>query len=426
MMPSLRAGLLVVVGEAIAAAAGAQPTMDQVPAQRTITTKEAIDADLQNARILLGPMRVFPMVVIDQAGYDDNVFSRAEGEPKVGDYTFTAGAGGRILVPLGTKFYLRAMAVPQYIWYDKLVERRTWGGDYSGSFLALGNRLSLEADGSFSKGSVILNSETQTTVIESRADGVGKIEVALTRALSFVGSAEIERIRDSSEGQDPENPIEVQQFDRTDLGALAGLRLRLTSSLELNAGVQGTRSEFVLNPELRDNQTYAILGGLHFDRPRYFVNLAGGYRKGEAFNGSSFPRYNATVGSYYVSWSVWGPIELQGFGHRRPVYSRIEADQLYIETRNGGAVGLRIGPNVGIRAYAETGTNIYPFSVSEAGPRRTDDVTSYGAGLSVRLLGKMVVRVDATANELRPAAGGVERKILRVLTGLSFNGELSR
>lgn len=399
----------------------AQLTVDQVPNGRTITTAERVEQEIQSARLRLGPLRVIPMVVVDNAGYDNNVFGRPEGNPAlpiVGDYTVTAGAGGRGILPMGSKFYLRLVAVPQYIWYDKLADRRTWAGDYSATFLALGNRLSAEAGGSLSRSTEVLNSETQATVIQTNKGAKGKVEVDLTRALSLVAGAELEQVRFS--GQDPASTLQVEQFNRTDSAALAGLRLRLTPELDLTGGVQGTRSEFVQNSGLRDNESYAVLGGLHFDRPKFFVNVAGGYRKGRSFNGSLFPRYSTSVGSYFLSWNVVGPLELQGFGHRRPVYSRFAADQIYIETLNGGGLELRLGSRVRLRGSAQTGTNSYPHSVLN------DAITSYGGGVSLRVFGSTVITADAHEVLQTPGGVGAQRKIFRIVTGLSFNEELTR
>ncbi|MGH9366411.1 MAG: hypothetical protein ACRD3M_01895, partial [Thermoanaerobaculia bacterium] len=227
------------------------------------------------------------------------------------------------------------------------------------------------------------------------------------------------------EGQDPENPIDVGRYNRTESAALAGLRLRLTSSLDMTAGVQGTRSEFVELPELRDNETYAILGGIHFDRPKFFLNLAGGYRKGYALNNSLYD-YQTPVGSYFLSWFVGGPVELQAFGHRRPGYSRSALDQLYFELRYGGGVRLRLGSRVSLGGHAEAGTNSYPFSVSADGGERVDDAWSYGGDLSVRVLDRVVLRANALQTVRRPPDPGVERKVFRFWTGLSFNGEFTR
>lgn len=409
-------------------AASAQLTADEVPRDRTVPPSEALQQDLQEARLRLGPIRVIPMIKVSEAGYDNNVFSRSADENPVSDWTVTVGAGGRAILPLGSKFYLKAVVVPEYIWYDKLADRRTWGGAYEASFLALGNRLSAALNGSYDKGSTTLNSETLATVIQTEKDASGNLEIGLTRALSFVGGAEFLQKRYSRQGLDPTVTFDAEEFDRTDTAALAGFRLKLTPSLDVTAGAQGTRTEFVENPELRDNQSLALLGGVHIDRPRFFVNVAGGYRKGSPFNGSLFPRYTATVGSYFASWSAVGPVELQAFGHRHPVYSRIVASQLYLESRYGGGVQVRVGPRVAVRAYADTGTNAYPFRVlSHGSGKRVDDVRSYGGTLSVLLFGRAVARAEGYQTELTPNEIGVKkRKVFRFFTSLSFNGELTR
>ena len=213
----------------------------------------------------------------------------------------------------------------------------------------------------------------------------------------------------------------MQKFNRTDTAVLAGLRLHLTPSLVISGGAQATQSEFVqdLSALVRDNQTLAYLGGLRFDRPTFYVNLAGGYRKARGFNGSTFPDYGTTVGSYFASWSVGGPFVLLGYGHRRPVYSRLEIDRFYIETRNGGGIRLRFPPRVSVSGFIQVGTNSYPLSVF----RRVDDVWNYGGGASLLLFRSTVLRAVVSQNTTRPADGGPDRTVLRFTTGLTFNGE---
>ncbi len=169
IMPLVRSGALAVLFAAHAGGAAAQAMIDQVPRERTVTTPEVVDADMQSARIHLGPMRVIPVIVMDEAGYDSNVFNAPESRPEeiVGDWTATVGFGARGILPLGSKMYLRLIAVPQYIWYNQLADRRTWAGDFGGSYLALGNRLQFEATGRLNRGLTLLSSETQATVVET-------------------------------------------------------------------------------------------------------------------------------------------------------------------------------------------------------------------------------------------------------------------
>jgi hypothetical protein len=402
----------------ILTSAAAAQTIDQVPRARTVTTAESVEADIAAARVVFGPLRLFPMVVIDNAGYDSNVFSAPEGQPRVGDWTVTAGAGGRAVVPMGSKLFLRVTAVPQYIWYAELQDRRTWGGTFGAEFLALGNRLSFGAEGSYDRGQVILNSESQLLVLETHAAGTGKLEVDLTRALSFVASAAIDDYR----YPDTIDPEQLASFERTDTAGLAGLRMRVTSSYEMTAGVQGTRSDFVQDPQFRNNETYAIFGAVHLDRPRFYVNLSGGYRKGQGFDNSLFRRYATAVGAGFISWRPLGFLELQVFGHRRPIYSRSAFDQLYVESRYGGGLAAHIGPRVTLNGFAETGTNSYPFRVSTL---RVDDALSYGGSVSVLLFGRVTVRASANQNNLKRADGS-QRNVFRFITGLSFNEEFRR
>ena len=61
----------------------AQLLADQVPQGRTEPLATTIETAIDRSPWQLGPLRLTPVVVVDNAGYDNNVFSRPEGEPKV-------------------------------------------------------------------------------------------------------------------------------------------------------------------------------------------------------------------------------------------------------------------------------------------------------------------------------------------------------
>ncbi len=112
----------------------AQLAVDQVPPRRTVPIRDQVEIEMESARLRFGPFHVTPLIRVENAGYDANVFHVSNGQEKTGDWTATVGAGGRALLPMGSKFYLRLVAVPQYIWYNTLTGLNSWGGDFSAGF----------------------------------------------------------------------------------------------------------------------------------------------------------------------------------------------------------------------------------------------------------------------------------------------------
>ncbi len=128
----LGAGIAALLGLAVPGAF-AQITNDSVPRERTVPVKEQIESEIQSARWKLGARfgscRSFR---ITGPTYDNNVFDASGEEPKVSDWYAIFGAGLGVVIPIGRSVYVRGSAVPQYIWYDRLADRRQWGGSYGG------------------------------------------------------------------------------------------------------------------------------------------------------------------------------------------------------------------------------------------------------------------------------------------------------
>src|SRR5690348_16482740 len=124
-------------------AIGQARAQEDVPEGRTVPLEEEVRDDMARARLHLGPLRLIPSLTVTNAGYDNNVFATADNP--VSDWTATFTAGFRFLLPLGSKMYFRADAMPSYTWYDKLTDRRFFGGLYDGNLMGFFNRLTVVA-----------------------------------------------------------------------------------------------------------------------------------------------------------------------------------------------------------------------------------------------------------------------------------------
>ena len=269
--------LAVVLATLAAGSARAQLTSDDVPQVRTIPVKEEVDADMQAARFHLGPVRIIPTIAVRNAGYDNNVFGTTENP--VSDWSFAIRGGFRFIVPFGSKIYLRASALPEYTWYDKLEDRRGWGGLYEASLYGFFNRMTTQLRAFDLETFQQYSSEVPTKVLTRSQDGSAGFEIEILKRLAFFAKAEGMRIRYSTEGQLPGQP--VQANDRTDTSVRGGPRYYLSPDWSISAAVEQTWSDFVYLPGTRDNQSRAYLLGVQYTRPRLYFNLSGGYRTGD-------------------------------------------------------------------------------------------------------------------------------------------------
>ncbi|HVE65117.1 MAG TPA: outer membrane beta-barrel protein, partial [Thermoanaerobaculia bacterium] len=308
-------------------------------------------------------------------------------------------------------------------------ERRSFGGHYRASLSGFFNRLTLEGTGYRERASDYLSSELETRVLRDVEDGALNLELDVTRKIAVFGGAEARRLRYGLEGEPPVIGLDVRRLDRTDGVARLGLRFGITPQFSLTAAVEGSQTVFddEQEQELRDNRTFAYLGGLFYSRPRLFLNLTGGFREGRAFHGSSFREFSTATGSYFASYFLRRNLEARLYGSRRLVYGVLDSPY-YFETRNGGGLNYQFRPRFMVRGFAEYGTNDYPDPVLIDGAtiEQDDEATTFGGGFSIRFYRKAVLTALAARSRYTSNVPGRDRSFTRFTTGLTFQEDLFR
>ena len=160
-----------------------------VPFQRTLTTKEAVERESETARFRLGPVKLMPVLALRDVGYNDNVTGSTTNP--VSDWTATIAGGAKLIVPLGEKWAIRGAVIPEYTWYLDSEDLRSWGGTYTGSLVALFNRLTLEAGGGYQKRSEIVSSEALVARPRRTTEGKAEAEVDALPKVAVFGGYEV-------------------------------------------------------------------------------------------------------------------------------------------------------------------------------------------------------------------------------------------
>jgi hypothetical protein len=408
----------------LALAAGVSPTMgqatsDRVPAGRVPPSAVAVHDDPEQNRYHLGPIRLFPFVQIDNAGYNNNVFGTASG--KVADETADISAGARLLIPIGSKLFLRGLAAPEYIWYDHLAEGRAFGGNYEAQFLALFNHLTLDADARDSRTTSLLNAETLRTVLATTRVARARGEIDVAGPLSFFGEGESAQYRYEA-NPIPDQPLEDPAIlDRQEDRVRGGFRLHAREETSFSLAAEVVRTRFDDPSQGGDNRSEAILLGVVIDRPKVYFDLSAGYRDSRPIDGSRFRELRTPTGSYFASYLLRSSVEIFVNGFRGAEYSVSESNPYYVATSNGGGVNLRLGSRLTVRAYGDYAENRYPAaSATEGGVRRTDTIGTFGGGLQVSLGRRLVLGVFGTEYRYDSNVPGVARNIFRLTSLISF------
>ena len=429
--PIRRRALRRVVLAGLAAAAlpmtlRAQMVSDVVPMQRIVPEQEQIQRDLERSRLRLGPIRFIPGFEVRNLGYNSNVFGT--NQDPVGDFTATVGVGTRLVVPLGAKMFFLGDAYPRYTWYASYPELSKWGGLARASIVGFFNRMSFEAGGRYFQ-SVDQPTEEQQSPILNKAETVfGNVDIDLTRRIALFGGAAAQKVRQEQLAPPPPDQLPAEFNNRTDEAFQGGFRFQLGSDWRIAPEVQYTTSNFELDPHERNNTSMGYLIGIGFNRPRLYINFIGGYRVGNAWNGSEFPPYEEPVGSFFVSFFLRPWLEIQGYGEQRVTYSLSTTNPYFMKDMIGGGLNVQVHPSILLKAYATTGENNYPFPVIFLGEpvKRIDDVLRYGGGASIKVYKRLVLTALVTQKNNKSTVPTNTYDLLQFSTFLNLSGDFMR
>lgn len=428
MIRRVAAALLVTVGFVTSSAGqSASSSLDDVRVRR-LPTSEQIKQELASARFSLGPVRILPRLEIRELGYNNNILGSAENP--VSDETAQVVAGVRAILPIGRKTYVLADAMPEYDYYLRHSGLRQLNGHYGGQLLGLFNRLGLDIRGYTDRTLEYLSTELVVPVNRRTDGGSAEMEIEFLKRLGLALSYRDDRIQYSAQGQSlPAEFASAGGLDRREQTARGGLRYHFTEHVSLGGFVEESQTDFRELGNPRNNRSRSYLLGLHYDRPRFYVDLMGGYQKVEPRAGGEFPEFSGLSGSAFSSYALSGRwLAVMAYAHRGINYSLYQNISYYREEVLGGGPELRIGTRARVSIFGETGRNIYPVPVvvGEQSIVRTDQIKSWGGQVAIDLSRALVLGVRAAETRYNSNVAGFDRTIFRVSSTVSLNGDFLR
>lgn len=381
---------------------------------RELPTKERLEKAATESKWHLGKVRLNPWYALRNVGWLDNVFNSA-GDP-VSDYTLTAGAGLHAYAHAGSKVIIAAHALPEYVWWKDLEERRTWNGRYGLGAFAYFNHLTFELTGTTVRETQYLSSELEQPVNLRRDRGAGKIEFELGGHLSIFAGGEAMDLR--YDEQDEGGPLgeRVILLDRDEERFNGGLRYRFSKDFNIALGLEDIAVDFTRPERDRSNSGLAPMAEMKYQRRKIRFSLLATYPDLEPEKGSQFVSFHEWLGRFQVRWVPKTRLEWQLYGYKNLVYSVSEKSPYYTDQRLGLAAGMPFGHRIGVRFFTEFGTNDYVKSIT--GTTEIDqDIFSYGANFGFKFHKNMTFRFTVRRTEY--SSNSEERD--RSVTQIGFN-----
>jgi hypothetical protein len=407
---------LAIVGATGLATVGEAQFVQYTPSGTFQERRESIEKILERAmteaRWRVGRWFFDPWFGLRDFGYVDNVAGTDES-----DVTSTLGAGIRGWMPIGAEFTLAGHALPEYVWWQDLTERRRWNGRYGlGLFGNLG-RTGVELTASRSEDTRYFSRELEDRVPVRDDLLSGEFEVSLGRGLSVFLSPSFRAV--DYRNDESEDLPNLSVVDRDEEVYRARVSFQLPRGLEFGVGVEHSDVDFDPGSGDRSNNGTAPILLLAYEGSSLFLTADLAFRSLEPKGDSGFVDYDDLSGQFQVSWRTLGRLEPQLFANRDLVYSFTE-EWAYFEDTSGG-VGLKAALTrwANLRVFVETGDADYT-AFDPAGVRRVDDYDAWGVDVTLRL-DRLRIHLGGTRTDYDSNLRGADRTISVFRSSVSFS-----
>lgn len=335
----------------------------------------------ENAPWKFGPVKIQPIIVIKDAGYDSNIYNQPEA---VSDFWLTAGPGADAYLMVKRRIIIHVYESPQYVYFFKTERERTWNNYLNGDVSLSFNRFMLTAGGSLNNARERWSTEIDIRPRRKEERGFVSLLYQRSYRLSFeLSASQADYQYESIEYGDANINERLSHFAYYWRGKLY---YRLNSRMQFFLEGEWAEFDFKSPNSLGDSRSRSFYSGFEFSptgRIRGQVRL--GYKK---FNtlAEDLPNFKGLVGDTSVSWIFLRPLVLKG-SYRRDVNFSVWANNAFYVS-NSWSAGcsfylfrrkLRLD-----YTYSQTENN-YPWGEAAGSEPRQDDYTLHSVSLYYRI-----------------------------------------
>jgi hypothetical protein len=404
--------------------AGAQVLLQYTPPggpQETESRREQLERELGEARYRLGPIHIAPWATLRDVSYVRGIVFT--GAPVPDDVTATAGAGFRAYLRNGPKATWTAQVLPEYVWWNRQTQRRQLNGRYSLGYSGFFNHLTLEVRAGRDQQQRIVTPEVLTPV-SSRRDGAEILtELELSGAFSLFAAVSANRQNNLVEDVSDPDIANLRLLDRDERVERGGVRWRLNRRWSVALGGEHIAVDFTHQGTLdRSHSGAASVTEVRFKGNRIAFKADAAFRSLSASRGAEFVPFKGVTGGGALTLGERGKrVSGSLYSSRSLVYSLSPLYAYLIDQRLGAALLVGFGQRTLGRFFVEGGNNDYTAFAATT-PRRREDVSSYGASLTVTLRRSLSLAIEGLRSQYDSNLPGGDRSYTSVGTTISLTG----
>jgi hypothetical protein len=393
--------------------AGAQSIFEYTPPggpeEKPESRQQELEHQVETARYHLGPVRVAPWATLRDIAYVRSLFT-SSGVEQPADVTATVGAGFRAYLPNGAKATWIAQVLPEYVWWQKEVERRQLNGRYFLGYAGYFNHLTVEVQAGRKQQQQIVTPEVPTPVSSRNDGGELLLELRLSHAFSLFTSAAFNRQNNLVD--DLRDPVTgaLRLLDRDDRVERLGVRWHPERRWTVGVAGESTESDFVHEGTFdRSNSGTAPYFEVRFQGNRLAFEADAADRSLTARRGADFVPFHGVMGNVAVTLGgTTARNHLTFYANRNLIYSLSPLYPYLTDERLGAALAVTLGERTRGHLFVEGGHNDYtPFS--PATPRRREDASSYGGSLTLELRRSLRMGIEGVRSHFASNVPGESR-----------------
>jgi len=339
---------------------------------------------VKQAGFKLGPFRVKTVFILNDAGYDTNVYRMSDHPVK--DYSFTAGPALTFYLPIKKKVVFTIYESPRYVYFFETKRERTWNNSFIGRIQFALNRVFLSAEAGFAVAREIWSTEIDIRPQRRTAAASASILWQPSKKTSFSLEARESRFKYEDLSYREVNLPATLNHREQYLDATAFYQL----SYRFRARVEAEYGRFVFdNPaNPRNSESRSIFGGFDFGTGGI---LEGRVRLGFKYftaSGTESGDYRGLVGDSAVGVRLGSMIRLRASYARDVRFSMWAGYVYFIENTSGAGVSIYLSRNIRLDYDYNLGDYGYPRIFGDGLDlirSRNDQIQVHRAGIYLRI-----------------------------------------
>lgn len=389
--------------------------------------EQAVEEEMAEARWRFGPVRVAPVLGIENLSWTDDAFDErgSAGGPgqEVSDLTATLVAGATAWLPTGSHVFWTARAIPSYVWWRDLDGRNQATGRYGAGVFGFFNRLTLRAAAERTEGQRLQTLEALELAVSRNDRLTAGAALRLSGAIGLFARGSVTEVESQQPDDGDPRSARFDRLDREERFAAVGLAWQPRERVRVGLGVE--RAEIEFHPGARDlsaEDTAPILEvSLGGDDADLALDLRLALRSLEPTGESQFAGFDEPAGELYLTFRPGWRIEVGLFTERLPVFALDQEWSHFIEDRAGAGVAVRLGQRASWRIYGDVG-DLEFVGLAPGARAREDELTVYGTSLTWQPSPRVGLAFELgwESFEIDSSLPGFDRETTRLRSGIQL------